>query len=122
MPTYTKQITRLKDRALEFRLRVVKAALTDGVSRTARTFHTTRLTVRKWRDRYKLYGKAGLLERSRRAHRNRMELPPDVQARLIGIRKLCPCISAKRLARVFNFAIHHTTIQRTWNRHGLKRS
>ncbi len=53
-------VIRSKNHVFDYRMRMVRSALEIGVKPTARAFGTTPPTVRKWRDRYRAEGPAGL--------------------------------------------------------------
>lgn len=119
--SYRNKSKKLKDNLLAFRLRIVRAAERDGVSRTARTFQTSRQTVRKLRNRYREHGKIGLLNRQREKVCQAGEIPPDVQARLCAIKRLRPEWGSRRVVRLLNaegMSIHRTTLDRIWRRGG----
>jgi hypothetical protein len=77
--TYKKKIARLKDSIINYRYRLVRAAQADGIARTAITFKASRATIRKWKRRFELLGKSGLVEKSRAAITNGAELPLFIQ-------------------------------------------
>ena len=117
---YRKKIAKLTDNLLAFRLRVVRAAEKDGVSRTARTFQTSRMTVRKWRDRFRAHGKAGLLDLPRGVVQA-LKTPPEVAERLCAIKRLRPEWGSRRVVRLLHeegMDIHRTTLDRIWRRGG----
>ncbi len=61
---YFEQIINMPNRADKFdlRLQMAKSALADGIKPTARRFHTTPKTARKWLQRYRQESLAGLNE------------------------------------------------------------
>lgn len=118
--SYRNKSKKLKDNLLAFRLRIVRAAERDGVSRTARTFQTSRMTVRKLRDRYREHGKAGLVDRPRGVVQA-LQTPPEVAARLCEIKRLRPEWGSRRVVRLLHeegMKIHRTTLDRIWRRGG----
>jgi len=74
--------------AYNHRLRLVESAQQRGIEPTARLFATTVPTVRKWLRRYKQQGPSGLLEYGRAAHHQPRRTPPEVEQRVIELRKI----------------------------------
>jgi len=58
-----------------------------NISLAARTFKTTRKTVRKLVRRYSSEGEGGLEDRSRRPHRMPRAISPEVEAKIVALRK-----------------------------------
>ena len=54
---------------------------------TARRLSTSRNTVRKWSRRYQEFGEVGLQDRSRRPKRSPRRTPPEVEEKVLRLRK-----------------------------------
>src|SRR5262245_5704774 len=60
-----------------------------SIEATAERFQVDAKTVRKWRDRYRAEGEAGLLDRSSRPHRSPNRTPLAGRSRVIELRRRC---------------------------------
>lgn len=60
---------------------------TGSISATARKWHTTRQTVRKWVRRFEVEGEAGLVERSHRPHHCPRQMVKDLEDQITLARK-----------------------------------
>ena len=71
------------------RRRMVDCVLVDKwtIAATADRFQVDAKTVRKWRDRYKAEGEAGLLDRSSRPHNSPNKTTPKKQAECLRLRR-----------------------------------
>ena len=78
------------------RLRLARAVVDQGWSqaRAAERFQVSRTTVRRWAGRYRLAGKAGMVDRSSRPHRCPSRTPAPV------VRKIVHHRTKKRLGPV----------------------
>ena len=72
------------------RLEMIQYAEEYSVSRAAREFHTTRKTIRKWRDRYADLGWAGLDDESRAPKSCPHKTPPHVEKEVLKLREELP--------------------------------
>ncbi len=115
---YFDLVREMKD-AYNHRLRLVEHAKRCGIKPTARLFATTVPTVRKWLRRYQQQGPSGLLEQSRRRHRQPHKTPPTIEAQLVELRKTLPTFGSRRLIREFDLRIGHGALERIWHEHGL---
>lgn len=94
---------------------------TGSISATARIWHTTRRTVRKWLRRFEAEGEAGLEDRSPRPHRSPRRVAPEVERRVIEARRETG-YGRRRLAlylRSQGLDISPNTIRHILRRHGL---
>ena len=68
------------------RLKLVRSyEKTQHIATTARLWHTSRHTVRKWVRRYAAAGKAGLADRSHRPHNSPYHTPPTIEQKVIRL-------------------------------------
>ena len=102
------------------RLKMVLFAKHHGVKPTARTFHTTPKTVRKWLGRFD--GALTSLEsRSRRPHTSPNRLSAAAEAKIVRLKKRLPRWSARRLKNDFELPYSEKAIRRVCRDHGLNR-
>ena len=71
------------------RARMVACVIQRGwtIEQTAERFQVDAKTVRKWRDRYRTEGAAGLRDRSCRPQRSPNRTPAEVRARIVELRR-----------------------------------
>jgi len=103
------------------RRELVQAALREGISMTARSFHTTRKTVRKWLRRFEEKGLAGLKEMSRAPHAIPHKTPPDVEVVVVKLRQRMPAFGPRRLKVTYGLEPSTWAIARILRQHGLSR-
>ena len=115
---YFDLVREMKD-AYNHRLRLVQSARQLGIKPTARLFVTTVPTVRKWLRRYKQQGPSGLLEHSRAPHHQPRRTPPEVEQRVVELRRTLFTFGSRRLIREFDLPISHRALERIWREHGL---
>ena len=115
---YFDLVREMKD-AYNHRLRLVQSARQIGIKPAARLFATTVPTVRKWLRRYKQQGSSGLLEHSRAPHRQPRRTPPEVEQRVVDLRRILFTFGSRRLIREFDLPISHRALERIWREHGL---
>ena len=119
MEYYT--MIRSKEPVFDCRKRLVRSALEIGVKPTARATGTTAKTVRKWRDRYRKEGAAGLHDRSRRPHSSPNQTSAADEAAVLAQRRKTPGFSAERLKREFELKPSAGAISRILRQHGKTR-
>ena len=70
------------------RLRVARLIVDDGwpVAHAAVFFHVAWPTAKRWADRYRAMGKAGMQDRSSRPHRSPSKTPPDLVRKIVHLR------------------------------------
>jgi transposase InsO family protein len=76
--------------AVEGRLRLARCVVDDGwpLRRAAQRFQVAVTTARRWAERYRRFGQAGLVDRSSRPHRSPRRTPTRVERRIIKVRVL----------------------------------
>ena len=102
------------------RHRMVIDASKDGIKPTARAYHTTPRTVRKWVERYD-GTLASLADRSRAPRRRPHKLSPEAEAQIVRARKRMPGWGAQRLRRIMQLPYSPKAIGRVIRDHGLVR-
>jgi len=101
------------------RLEMVRYADRHGISKTARDYGTTRLTVRKWIKRYKEEGLEGFKDRSRAPHHIPHKTPKEIEDRVIDLRKNHPAWGPERLKMHYELPISTKAIARIIRQEGL---
>lgn len=114
-------VIRSKNHVFDYRRAMVRSVFEIGVKPTARAFGTTPKTVRKWRDRYRAEGPAGLSDRSRRPKTCPHRTPPSAEAAVLAQRRRTPGYGAKRLKMEFDLSPSVGAISRILRQHGLVR-
>ena len=112
---------RSKDHRFDYRKALVGTAAGIGVKPAARAFGTTPKTVRKWRDRYREEGPAGLHDRSRRPHTCPHQTSAADEAAVLAQRRRTPGFGAERLKMEFELRPSVGAISRILRQHALTR-
>lgn len=70
------------------RLRLARLVVDDGwvLRRAAERFGVSVTTARRWSERYRLHGRAGMVDRSSRPRSNPNQLPQRTERRIVGLR------------------------------------
>jgi len=70
------------------RLKMARLVVDKGwtLARAAERFSVSVTTARRWADRYRQFGAAGMVDRSSRPHRCAHQLPRRVERRILGLR------------------------------------
>jgi len=102
------------------RLRMVQFAQEHGVKPAARAFHATPKTVRKWLARYNDRIES-LADHSRAPHRRPRKLAPEVEARVVKLKRQLPSWSAARLRRDFDLPWSAKALRRIFRDHRFAR-
>jgi transposase InsO family protein len=100
------------------RLRLARCVVEDGwpLRRAAERFQVSHNTARRWADRYRQLGEAGMVDRSSRPHRSPNRTPLRLERKVLYLRRrkrLGPAAIAGRLG------IHASTAHRVLRRHGM---
>ena len=119
--TFYEQIIKMPNKADKFdlRLRIVKSAAGIGVKPTARLFDTTPKTVRKWLNRYRQEGLAGLNELPRIPLSCPHKISSTMERKIIHLRKEFPFKGSRRLKHEHNLSCSHEAIRRVLKMYGL---
>lgn len=100
------------------RLKLARCVVEDGwpLRRAADRFQVSHTTAKRWADRYREHGEAGMLDRSSRPHRSPNRTPRRVEKKIKHLR------TSKRLgpARIaWRLGMHPSTVHRVIDRLGL---
>lgn len=106
---------------IELRKQIARAAVRRSVSEAARRFGTTRITARKWRDRYEAEGIRGLADRSRAPKRIPHKTSEATAKRLLGLRDRYPGWGVDRLAMHFPLGCSRSAAARILRQAGRTR-
>jgi len=120
-PTYYESMLNCKD-LRQLRFKMVQAALEYGNKPTAKAFHTTVKTVRKWRKRYQEKGYLALQNQSKAPKHPANQIPEAQRLRAIALKKRLPSFGAARIKREFKLTISVKAILRIWRAEGLLRT
>ena len=90
-----------------------------GLKATARYFHTSRGTVRKWHRRWQQDGYRGLRELSRRPHRSPNATPPEERRELVELRRRYKRLGAEAIIAIEGLCRSPRTIRKIWREEGV---
>jgi transposase len=110
-----------KEKKFNIRLKMVKLAMREGISESARVYETTRVTVRKWMKRYKEEGLRGLEDKRRVPGRIPHRISKEEEEKIVKLRKELPKWGQDRLKSEFELPYSTKTINRVLNQYGLIR-
>jgi len=119
--TYFAVIKYMKN-SFDLHLKMIQVAEMQGVSAAARAFHTTRKTVYKWLNRYRVQGLDGLLEKSRAPKRHPHQIPEELEQCIIAIRLKHPYLGPYRLKHEYHIPCSEGAIYRVIKQAGLTRA
>jgi transposase InsO family protein len=105
------------------RLEVVLLALRPdaNIAALCRAFGISRRTAYKWLERYRLEGKDGLQDQSRRPHASPASSPAELETQVLDLNTRYPCWGARKLRSLLPASFnppHHSTIEAILRRHG----
>ena len=103
----------------DYRLKMVEHAQMNDVSKAARSFNTTRVTVRKWLRRYEQNGLKGLEDFSRAPKTIPHKMNDENEANAASLRESHPGWGAIRLKDRYKIPGAHTAIHRVFKQRGL---
>jgi transposase len=90
-----------------------------GLKATARDFHTSRNTVRKWHRRWHQEGYRGLRELSRRPHYSPNATPPEERRELVELRRTYKRLGAEAIIAIEGLCRSPRTIRKIWREEGI---
>ena len=90
-----------------------------GLKATARDFHTSRNTVRKWHRRWQQVGYQGLRELSRRPHYSPNATPPEERKNLVELRRTYKRLGAEAIIAIEGLCRSPRTIRKIWREEGI---
>jgi len=107
--------------SFQIHLKMVEMALEFGVSKAARMFGCSRVTIYKWLRRYQQNGLEGLQEASRAPHHHPRKISPELEERILAIRREKPFLGPRRIKSEYGLPCSESTIYRVLKRHGMTR-
>ena len=116
----------IQDRKVKSRLRMLQHAqrVSGNVSQTCRFFGVSRTHFYIWKKRYEKNGLAGLRDLSRRPHRIRYRIPPEIVSLILRIReerRYGAVRASLYLQRHYHAYVSPTTIFKIFRRHRVGR-
>lgn len=114
MPWNTRDAMSLKE---EFVALALDAA--SNRRELCRRFGISPQTAYKWLRRYVEHGPQGLQEHSRRPHSSPSQTSPDLEAKVIALRREHPAWGGRKISHVLSCAIAPSTVTNVLHRHGL---
>jgi transposase len=103
----------------QIRYQMVLSVDRVGIKQTARDFHTSRTTVRKWWRRWMDEGYRGLQERSRRPRHSPLATPPEERERLVALRGTYKRLGADQIRMIEGLDRSARTIRKIWRQEGV---
>ena len=103
----------------ELRYRMVLSVNRVGIKQTARDFHTSRTTVRKWYGRWLEGGYRGLMDRSRRPHHSPRATPLEERRHLVALKKRYKRMGAEQVRAREGLSRSARTIRKVWREEGV---
>jgi transposase len=98
---------------------MVQYALSHGVKPTARVFGTSPPVVRKWLERFKENGYAGLSDLSRRPHNSPRATPQSIKDHIVGLKKKYRRLGASQVKTLEGLKQAPKTIRKFWREAGV---
>ena len=101
------------------RYQMVQYALKYGVKPTARVFGTSPPVVRKWLNRFKEQGYAGLVDLSRRPHHSPRATAEDIKEHIVALKKKYRRLGAEQVKTLEDLNQAPKTIRKIWREAGV---
>jgi len=101
------------------RYQMVQYALSHGVKPTARVFGTSPPVVRKWLERFKEKGYAGLADLSRRPHHSPRSTVQSVKDHIVELKKVYRNLGAIQVKTLESLIQAPDTIRKIWREAGI---
>ncbi len=108
--------------SFDLHLKMIEIAEKEGVSTAARAFRTTRRTIYKWLNRYRMQGPAGLIDRSRAPKNHPHQISKELEQRIINIRLRHPYMGPYRIKHEYHLPCGEGAIYRVIKQAGLTRA
>ena len=111
----------VREQRVEFVVRLLGG---EPLSCLCREFGVSRPTGYKWVERYRQGGVDAISERSRRPHRSPTQTVPELEERVVALRRVYPDWGARKLAVLLGrqgIELPSSTVHRILLRHGLVR-
>jgi transposase InsO family protein len=109
------------DKNFGLRRELVVYAQAQGIRCAGRRFGCSRNTVRLWLRRFLAAGNEGLVDRSRRPHRQPRKCSEAAAEAVVAARKRAPCFGARRLVEYFALPVGKGAAHRVLRDQGLLR-
>lgn len=112
----------VREQRVEFVVRALRSS--QPLSQLCHEFGISRPTGYLWLARYRAGGVAAIEERSRRPHRSPTQTAPELETRIVALRRVYPDWGARKLAVLLDrqgIRLTSSTIHRVLLRHGLVR-
>lgn len=112
----------VREQRVEFVVRALRRA--ESLTDLCREFGISRPTGYRWIERYRAAGVSWIEERSRRPRHSPTQTAPELEARIIALRKVYPDWGARKLAVLLarqDIRLPSSTIHRVLLRHSLVR-
>jgi transposase len=103
----------------DLRYRMVLSVNRVGIKQTARDFHASRTTVRKWYGRWLAEGYRGLMDRSRRPHHSPRATPPEERRHLVALKERYKRMGAEQVRAREGLSRSARTIRKVWREEGV---
>lgn len=101
------------------RFQIVLSVEKSGIRETARVFHVSRTTVRKWYRRFQDHGYQALEARSRRPRRSPNATPPKERQKLVSLKGTYKRLGADAIRTIERLSRSPRTIRKIWRQEGL---
>ncbi len=118
--TYYEIMRKSKD-PKSLRYQMVISVEKVGIKQTARAFHTSRNTVRKWYRRWQTQGYNGLQDRSRRPKHSPMAVPDEERRFLVALKHKYKRLGAEQIKLIEGLSRSPRTIRKIWRQEGVSR-
>jgi transposase len=103
----------------QIRYQMVVSVDRVGIKQTARDFHTSRTTVRKWWRRWQEEGYLGLEERSRRPRHSPLATPAEEREHLVALKAKYKRLGADQIRQIEHLSRSPRTIRKIWRAAGV---
>lgn len=90
-----------------------------GIKPTARRFHSTPATVRKWFYRFKQVGYSNLEEMSRQPHNSPNKTPELLERQVVKLKSKYKRIGAEQIKMLENIPLSAKTMRKIWRQNGV---
>ena len=100
------------------RLRMVLRSFEANITKAAKEYDTTRVTVRKWKRLYELHGTKGLISKPRTPKKIPHKTPKSIEEEILRHRDVLPSWGPVRLKEDFNIAASTGAIYRILKQNG----
>jgi len=113
------QIMRICKDKKQQRYQMVIYAKECGIKPTARIYHTTPKTVRKWVRRFEKAGYEALDDMSRRPKHSPNKTPPELIKKIIKLKAKYKRLGAEQIKILENIPISAKTMRKIWRENGI---